>query len=48
MPKWVHNIKMGLKRIGWDGTDWIDLARHRNQWRALANTAMNIRVLKCR
>jgi hypothetical protein len=24
--------------------DWIDLAQDRNQWRALVNTAMNLRV----
>jgi hypothetical protein len=23
---WEDNIKMGLKEIGWDGVDWIDLA----------------------
>jgi hypothetical protein len=27
-----------------DGMDWIDLARDRNQWRALVNTVMIIRV----
>jgi hypothetical protein len=25
--RWVNNIKIGLKDIGWDGTDWIDLAQ---------------------
>jgi hypothetical protein len=25
--------------------DWIDLAQDRDQWRALANTVMNLRVL---
>jgi hypothetical protein len=24
--RWVDNIKMDLREIGWDGTDWIDLA----------------------
>jgi hypothetical protein len=23
---WVNNIKMDLRKIGWDGMDWIDLA----------------------
>jgi hypothetical protein len=24
--RWVDNIKMGLREIGWGGMDWIDLA----------------------
>jgi hypothetical protein len=24
--RWVDNIKMDLREIGWDGGDWIDLA----------------------
>jgi hypothetical protein len=40
----VDNIKMDLREIGWDGTDWIDLAEDRDQWRALVNTIMNLRV----
>jgi hypothetical protein len=35
---------MDLRKIGWDGIDWIDLAKDRVQWRALANTVMNFRV----
>jgi hypothetical protein len=42
----VDNIKIGLREIGWDGMDWIDLAEDRDQWRALVNTAMNLRVHK--
>jgi hypothetical protein len=33
-----------LGEIGWDGTDWFDLAEHRDQWRVLVNTVMNLRV----
>jgi hypothetical protein len=40
----VDIIKMYIREIGWDGRDWIDLAQDREQWRALVNTAMNIRV----
>jgi hypothetical protein len=24
--RWVDNIKIDLREIGWDGVDWIDLA----------------------
>jgi hypothetical protein len=40
----VDNIKMDLGEVGWDGMDWIDLAQDRDQWRALVNTVMNLRV----
>jgi hypothetical protein len=42
--RWVDNIKINLREIGWDGMDCIDLAQDRDQWRALANTVMNLRV----
>jgi hypothetical protein len=42
--RWVDNIKMDLREIGWDGMDWIDLAQDRDQWRALVNTARSLRV----
>jgi hypothetical protein len=42
--RWEDNIKMDLREIGWDGTDWIDLAQNRDHWRALLNTVMNLRV----
>jgi hypothetical protein len=41
---WVHNIKIDLREIGWDGMAWIDLAQDRDQWRTLVNTAMNLLV----
>jgi hypothetical protein len=41
---WVDNIKIDLRGIGWNGMDWIDLAEYRDQWRALFNTLMNLRV----
>jgi hypothetical protein len=42
--RWVDSIKMDLGEIGWDGRDWIELAQDRDQWRALVNTATNLRV----
>jgi hypothetical protein len=38
------NIKTDLRYIGWGGMVWIDLAQDRDQWRALVNTVMNLRV----
>jgi hypothetical protein len=42
--RWVNNINMDVREIGWDGMDWIDLAQDRDQWRDLVNTVMNLRV----
>jgi hypothetical protein len=35
---------MGLREIGWHGMDWIDLVQDKDQWGALVNTVMNLRV----
>jgi hypothetical protein len=40
----VDNNKMDLKEKEWDGVVWIDLAQDRDQWRALVNTELNLRV----
>jgi hypothetical protein len=42
--RWVDNIKMNPREIGWSDMNWIDLAQDRGQWRALENTGMNLRV----
>jgi hypothetical protein len=41
---WVDNIKMDLRVTEWDGVDWIDMVQDRDQWRALVNTVLNLRV----
>jgi hypothetical protein len=41
--RWVDNIKMVLREIGWGTVEWIGLAQDRDQWRALVNTVINIR-----
>jgi hypothetical protein len=35
---------MDLREIGWDGVDWIDLVQDKDQWKALVNTVMSLRV----
>jgi hypothetical protein len=42
--RWVDNIKIDLREIGWDGMDCIDLAQDMDWWRALGNKVMNFRV----
>jgi hypothetical protein len=42
--RWVNSIKIDLREIGWSGMDYIDLAKDRDQWRALVNIVMNIPV----
>jgi hypothetical protein len=39
-----EDIKMDFREKGWVGMDWIYLAQDRDQWRALVNTVMNLRV----
>jgi hypothetical protein len=41
---WVNNIKMDLRELGCDKVDWMDVAQYRDQWRALVNTVLNLRV----
>jgi hypothetical protein len=42
--RWVNDIKMDLREIGWDGVDSIDMAQDRDQRKALVNTVLNLRV----
>jgi hypothetical protein len=41
--RWVENMNMDLRDIGWGGMNLIDVAQDRDQWRALVNTVMNLR-----
>jgi hypothetical protein len=42
--RWEDNIKMDLRKIGWEVVEWIHLAQDRDQWRVFVNTVINIQV----
>jgi hypothetical protein len=42
--RWLDNIKMDLREIGWAVMDWIDLDQGRDQCRSLVNSAMKLWV----
>jgi hypothetical protein len=42
--RWKDNMKMDLWEIGWEGMDWVHLAQDRDQWRAVMNTVMSLRI----
>jgi hypothetical protein len=41
---WDDNLKMDIREIGTDGSNWIWLAQDRVQWRAFVNTVISLRV----
>jgi hypothetical protein len=43
--RWEDGIRTDLRETGWRDVEWIQLAKDRDQWRALINTVMNLRVL---
>jgi hypothetical protein len=42
--RWVDSIKIDLREIGWGGMDWINLSQGKDQWRALVDTVIKLRV----
>jgi hypothetical protein len=42
--RWEYNIRIEVREIGQKGVNWIHLAQDRDQWWAVVNTVMNIRV----
>jgi hypothetical protein len=45
MCRW-EDIRPYLRETGWEGVDWIHLAQDKDEWQALVNTVMNLRVLR--
>jgi hypothetical protein len=42
--RWQDNIRMDLREVGREGVDWMHLVHGTDQWRALVNVIMNLRV----
>jgi hypothetical protein len=42
--RWLDNIKIDLREVGWDGMDSINRAQNMDRWKALVNAVMNFRV----
>jgi hypothetical protein len=39
-----NTIKMDIRETGWGGVEWINGTQDRDQWNAIANTIINLRV----
>ena len=44
MRRWEDNFKMDLKGIDINTGNWVDSSQDRGYWRALVNSALNLRV----
>lgn len=42
--RWKENIKMYFKEIGFEGVDWINVARDMDKLRAVCKAMMNFRI----
>ena len=42
--RWEGNIKMGVRDVGFDAGDWIDVAQDGVQLQAYIRTVMNFQV----
>jgi hypothetical protein len=37
-------LKVDVEEMGWEGTDWINLAQAREKWQALVNMVMKLQA----
>jgi hypothetical protein len=44
--KWIDNIIMDLREIEWEDMGWMNLDEDRDQWQALLDTVINLRLHK--
>ena len=42
--RWEDNIRIDFEEIDINAGNWVDSTQDRNDWRALGNAALNIRV----
>jgi hypothetical protein len=43
-PRWECNVRLDLRKVGWEGVNRTHLAEDRDlRWRALVNTVMSLR-----
>jgi hypothetical protein len=40
--RWEDSIGMDLKKMAWEGVDWVDLAQGRDRRWAVVNAAVNL------
>jgi len=38
------NIGMDVRKIIWEGLQWMHLVQDRDQWRGVVNTVLNLRI----
>ena len=42
--RWENNIQMDLEEVVWGGMDWNHVAQNRDEWRAVVNAVLSIRI----
>jgi hypothetical protein len=40
-----YGIRMDVMETGWKDGEWVQLAQDRDQWQAVVNVVMNLRLL---
>jgi hypothetical protein len=42
--RWEDDIRTDLREIDWEGVDWMQLIKVRDEWQAVVDRVMNLRV----
>jgi hypothetical protein len=43
--RWEDGLRMDVRKIGWGGVEWIQLAQDRDWWQSFVNAVTNLRFL---